>query len=386
MTTGMNLSFIIDNLGPYHIARLSAISRLANVRAIEVHGNSVEYAWSRAGTVPFRRDTLIASEPYGAPWLLVQHALDTEPPNVIFTSGWSSSADLAALAWAGRNRVPAIVMSASQAIDFPRNAHVEWVKRRILAHVSGALVGGTPHADYARALGIPSSMIRTGYDVVDNAHFAVLPNRTRRGFIASARFIAKKNLPFLLRAHAAYRAMHLAVVPSETPWDLTLLGDGSQRAELEAQAERQGGGVLFKGFLQYPDLPAAFAAAGVFVHTSTTEQWGLVVNEAMAAGLPVLVSDRCGCVPDLIEEGVNGHALKPADEAAWARAMLKIARMPEAERAAMGAASQRIIAGYTPETHAAAAVDIARAALTQAPRRIRSLDALLLAAVGRRRQ
>jgi glycosyltransferase involved in cell wall biosynthesis len=47
------------------------------------------------------------------------------------------------------------------------------------------------------------------------------------------------------------------------------------------------------------------------VHASTTEQWGLVVNEAMAAGLPVLVSDRCGCAPDLVEVGVNGFTFDP---------------------------------------------------------------------------
>jgi 1,2-diacylglycerol 3-alpha-glucosyltransferase len=53
--------------------------------------------------------------------------------------------------------------------------------------------------------------------------------------------------------------------------------------------------------------------ASAFIQASTTEQWGLVVNEAMASGLPVLVSERCGCAPDLVKNGVNGYTFDPYD-------------------------------------------------------------------------
>jgi len=380
----MKLAFVIDNLGPYHVARLRAISRLASVLAIEVRGASSEYAWARTASVPFRRLTLLSGENVGDPRPFLRAALDTAAPDIVFTSGWSAGADLAALHWAGRKLVPVIVMSDSNVDDAPRRAPVEWVKRRMLAHVAGAFSAGGRSFDYAARLGIPPQMIRTGYDVVDNAHFAARPDGACKGFLASARFIAKKNLPFLLRAHAAYRALHRAEAPQEEPWDLTLLGDGPLRPEIEARA-RENGGVILRGFVQYPNLPTVFAGAGAFLHASTTDQWGLVVNEAMAAGLPVLVSYRCGCVPDLVKEGVNGHALDPTDQDAWAARMLALARMPPESRAAMGAASQRIIARFSPETHAEAAVDLARAALSRPLPRLRKLDALLLAAVAARR-
>ena len=79
------------------------------------------------------------------------------------------------------------------------------------------------------------------------------------------------------------------------------------------------------GFKQYHDLPAYYGLAGAFVHTSTVEQWGLVVNEAMAAGLPVLVSRNCGCAADLVQDGVNGFAFDPLDGDRMAALLTKVA-------------------------------------------------------------
>ena len=69
--------------------------------------------------------------------------------------------------------------------------------------------------------------------------------------------------------------------------------------------------VIFPGFIQYDELPAYYGLAKAFIHASTVEQWGLVVNEALAAGLPVLVSERCGCAPDLVREGRERLHLRP---------------------------------------------------------------------------
>ena len=97
------------------------------------------------------------------------------------------------------------------------------------------------------------------------------------------------------------------------------------------------GDVILAGFKQYDELPAYYGLASAFVHASTTEQWGLVVNEAMASGLPVLVSDRCGCAPDLVEDGVNGFTFDPYDVEALAGLMQRVAAMTDERRQAMGA-------------------------------------------------
>jgi glycosyltransferase involved in cell wall biosynthesis len=98
--------------------------------------------------------------------------------------------------------------------------------------------------------------------------------------------------------------------------------------------------------------------AGAFVHASTTEQWGLVVNEAMASGLPVLVSNRCGCAPDLVEEGRNGFLFDPYDVSGLADAMYSMAA-ERTDRVEMGLASQEIIAQWSPQNFAE---NLARAA------------------------
>ena len=119
------------------------------------------------------------------------------------------------------------------------------------------------------------------------------------------------------------------------------------------------------GFIQYRELPAYYALADAFVHVSVTEQWGLVVNEAMATGLPVIVSNRCGCVPDLVAEGKNGFTFDPASVKRLGQLMVDMSRLSERRLEEMGEESRRIVAGFTPTHFATAAqraIDVAKAA------------------------
>jgi glycosyltransferase involved in cell wall biosynthesis len=122
---------------------------------------------------------------------------------------------------------------------------------------------------------------------------------------------------------------------------------------------------MLAGFRQYEELPAWYGLASAFVHASTTEQWGLVVNEAMASGLPVIVSERCGCAPDLVEHGVNGFTFDPYDVPALADLMQRVAAMTDERRAAMGAAGQRIIADWGPERFADGLMKAVQVALSR---------------------
>jgi glycosyltransferase involved in cell wall biosynthesis len=276
--------------------------------------------------------------------------------------GWSHPAALAALAWARCRSRAAVLMSDSTAWDEPRLWHKETVKRLIVSRFGAALVAGKAHASYLARLGMEPERIATGYDVVDNTHFArgvelvragAVAERARRGlhsgyFLASARFVKKKNLFRLLRAYARYRAAAEA-----DPWGLVVLGDGPLRTPLEALRAELGLAdcVALPGFKQYDELPLYYGLAGAFVHPSTTEQWGLVVNEAMAAGLPVLVSRRCGCAIDLVETGENGFCFDPYDVEELARLLRQVAG-GTFDLGDMGRASARIIAAWSPQAFA----------------------------------
>jgi glycosyltransferase involved in cell wall biosynthesis len=342
------------------------------VVALELLARDATYAWDLVeGSSGFERRVLCANSDGKKPsrretTLLVQSALSEVQPAAVFVPGWSEPHALAALEWCIRKKVPAVVMSETTAWDEPRKAWKERVKRLCVSLFSAGLVGGGPHRDYLASLGMPPDRIALGYDAVDNHYFETkaaeirarqAEARSQHGlpehyFLASSRFVEKKNLTRLLDAFALYRAS-AKCAPGSATWDLVLLGDGALRKSLEAQisASDLRGGVHMPGFKQYPDLPAYYALAGAFVHASTTEQWGLVVNEAMASGLPVLVSDRCGCASDLVQAGVNGFTFDPLDLKALAELFRKVSA-PGFPIAQFGAASQRLIANWGPEAFA----------------------------------
>ncbi len=124
--------------------------------------------------------------------------------------------------------------------------------------------------------------------------------------------------------------------------------------------------MILRGFKQYDELPVYYALAKVFVLASTTEQWGLVVNEAMASGLPVLVSSRCGCAADLVAEGVNGFGFDPVNVRQLAELMLRCAN-PATDLAGMARASREKVASWGVERFAAGLKQAAEQAI-QAPR------------------
>lgn len=364
----MRIAVLFENLGPYHIARLSALASRCDLLAIEVNATSTDYGWHAAAEVPFERIILPTGRRQSRSAMV--RALTAFQPDAVFVPGWNDRAPLAALLWADRTAVPAILMSDSQEIDFPRRHWKEAIKRQIVAGFSGALVAGIPQAVYARRLGTAPSAIRPGYDVVDNRYFetgaeAARAERAQRlerhslpedYFLVSARFVAKKNLPALLEAYAGYRT----ALP-DGAWDLILLGDGALRQHITERIAALGltDHVHLPGFRQYDELPDYYGLARALILPSVSEQWGLVVNEAMAAGLPVLVSERCGCATDLVETGVNGFTFAPDDIAGLTGLMLHLTGLPKAECAAMSAASRRIVARWSPETFGDNALELA---------------------------
>ena len=389
------IAIFFDRLGPYHWARLQAAAGLFRVVAIETCAITREYQWERIDEPrAFDRVTLFDDVLEGRNLkcgLLRQKlakALFEVDPAVAMIPGWGTPASLVALEWCLQNQRPAVVMSESNAFDEKRYALAELIKRIVVSSFSAGLAGGQLQREYLVTLGLPHDRVFTGYDVVDNEYFRQKAEEVRsqasevrmkyglprKYFLASARFVPKKNLPMLIRAYARYRKLtgnrdDGQRTTDNRPWDLVLLGDGPLKTDLSRLISelRLHGHVHLPGFIQYRELPAYYALADVFVHASTTEQWGLVVNEAMATGLPVIVSSRCGCVPDLVAEGKNGFTFNPESVEAFGKLMVGISRLSERRLEEMGEESRRIIAGFTPTHFATAAqraIDVAKAAPT----------------------
>jgi glycosyltransferase involved in cell wall biosynthesis len=393
---------LVHRIGPYHLARLRAAGARCALTAVELFAVDDTYAWSRVDGAPnFRRCTLFRHEALdgkarSALGKGVHDVLDAADPDVVAIPGWSEPGALAALLWCLRNGRPAVLMSESAIRDDPRRRRArEAAKRCVVRLFRSALVGGAAHGEYACGLGLAAGAVVNGYDVVDNEHFARGARQARaceerwrerlglpeRFFLASSRFVAKKNLLRLLDAYADYRRRSGA-----DAWHLVLLGDGALRAELESRIARLAlaDRVLLAGFKQYDELPTWYGLARAFVHASTTEPWGLVVNEAMAADLPVIVSERCGCARDLVRAGVNGWTFDPYDVEALAGLMRRVAAMTGEERRAMGRSSERIIADWGPERFADGLMQAVQTALRRPPPTPSLFDQALLLALARR--
>ena len=373
-TTFPRLAVVFQRIGPYHDARLRAAARTSDCVAVQACALDNTYEWSQiTHRGEYSLSTLFKSEDCEdlSASILTRNlfrVLTTLNPDAVMIPGWSSKLALCCLQWCILNEKAAVMASDSTAWDFKRQPLKEWIKKRIVSACSAGLVAGRPHVDYLADLGMPRERIFLGYDVVDNDYFrrqaAEVKNsglQLRQGlpqkyFLASARFVEKKNLPRLLEAYGCYRKLVSTTKSGNEKaeiWNLVLLGDGPLRKDLENRIVELGlqNSVMMPGFKQYDELPTYYGLADAFVHASTTEQWGLVVNEAMAAGLPVLVSNRCGCAQDLVHEGKNGFTFNPWDICGLAQYMLGLSH-GESNLQKMGKASLEIISHWGVEKFA----------------------------------
>jgi glycosyltransferase involved in cell wall biosynthesis len=360
---------LFERIGPYHHARLSALGKQVQTVALEMFAMDSTYAWNKISrSENFERWTLLEKPEAGSRGRTglvsaLTKALEEVSPDVVAIPGWIGRGPVAALNWCVRRKVPAVVMSASSAVGKSRTGWRERCKRRIVRLYSAGLGGGTPQVDYLASLGISKDRLFPGYNVVDNRYFAEKAAASRQDaarlrkqlglpldyFLSVCRFIEEKNLPRMLQAYADYRKKS-----GSRSWKYVLLGDGPLRGQVVDLRERLQlqDSLLLPGFKQMDELPSYYGLARAFIIPSLSETWGLVTNEAMAAGLPVLVSSHCGCAIDLVREGYNGFTFHPTDSEHLTQLMLKLSG-GDCDLDAMGLASQKLISQWTPETFAA---------------------------------
>lgn len=332
-------------MGDYHRARWSALQQdlpHVNVYAADLGSSDTLYGWENTfeNAKYFR---LSAKRPEQIDlWRIMRFVaiLRKNRIGTVCIAGYGKLEYLFFLLY-GRISGRKVVMFAES--WYPGNPIVDFMKSIFLkVSCHGFLVSGTrAFQHFERRLKIQPSRIRVGYSVVDNEHFRSKREVTRKDrVLCVARFSPEKNLHILIEAFAQSKLYG--------KWDLLIVGGGPLKQSLEGLCAgyRQ---IELKEWQAYDELPFLYSNAGFFVLPSIFEPWGLVVNEAMSAGLPLLLSDKVGCVPDLLLNGENGWSFEPIKDKITS-AFDTVADCPDQELRRMGESSASLISNFTLKT------------------------------------
>lgn len=218
-----------------------------------------------------------------------------------------------------------------------RRAALRWLYRQI----SCFLCIGTANRRFYLSHGVPDAKLRSAPYGVDHARFrlAAAELRPRRSYWRARWNIAPHAIVLLFcgkliakkRPLDLIAAAQLAAPDMARPLHLLFAGDGGLAPEVRTALARGKVPGTITGFLNQTEIPAAYVAADCLVLPSDVgETWGLVVNEALACGLPVIVSDRCGCAEDLAQPFGHQHVFACGDLAALARNIISVTAAPPA--------------------------------------------------------
>ncbi|MBD1862613.1 MULTISPECIES: glycosyltransferase family 4 protein [Trichocoleus] len=391
----MHVVVIFDNIGGYHAARLRATYDACQRRdwqftAVQVTDTTKEHPWGDMGReITFPLKTLLSTSATALnstnssipATSLLFDCLNTLQPTVVAIPGWGFPISRAALLWCKRHAALSILMSESKWDDARRTFWKEMIKSWLyVKRYDAALVGGNLHRDYLVQLGFRPDRIFLGYDVVDNDYFSQQAEKARRDpnttrlrqpqipnkpyYLAATRFIKRKNIHRLIESFVAYREQ----VEEAHAWDLVICGTGVEEPSIRSLILNKGLNycIHLPGFISYQDLGDWYGLAEAFIHPALQEQWGLVVNEACAAGLPILCSRTVGACHELIHNNHNGFLFDPENVEDMIGKLVNIHRSSSLLRAQMGKVSQKIITNYSPSNFADGLMQAAKSAMSAA--------------------
>lgn len=283
--------------------------------------------------------------------------------DAVWVHGWFPASTW--LAWAGAQArgIPILLRAEASGLTEPaglKRAVKQVILRTLFSQIDGFLAIGASNANFYRTYEIREDRIFMSPYSVDNEFF-IGRARELRGQKRSLR--AQEGLPpdlpvvlFCGKFYDVKRPLDVLrafrQLDGTPPASLALVGDGPLRGELEEYARREKlSSVHFLGFRNQARLPECYALADCLVLPSASETWGIVLNEAMCFGLPVIATDRVGGAADLIREGEDGFTYPVGDVGVLADRLREILR-DEDRREAMGQRSLEIIGHWGPKESA----------------------------------
>lgn len=279
----------------------------------------------------------------------IRHKLRELNPDIVMAGALAFQSGTGALKWKSKTGKPVIIFDDARPEDVKRNWLVNNIKKKFYRNVDALICPAPSHEIGFTKWGLKREEIFYGIDVVDNKLF----ERNKSGscehsklkiicqpyLLAIGRQIEIKNWGNLLKAFIQFKKDN-----TRSTLNLVFIGEGPlHRSLVELVELEQRKDVIFRPFIQQSSIVQYYHKARGLILPSYRETWGLVINEAMAAGLPVLVSRECGCSQTLIREGINGWTFDPNNLLAIAKAISKLDQLSQNKWAEMSQSSVEII-------------------------------------------
>ena len=350
-----DLLFVWDNFGPLHVDRCEAVARKFEgkhrVVGLELAGRSKNYDWVPETGSNFVKHTVFQDRAiedvsfFNRFWFTLRNCISYGRGAKIFMCHYQDPAILAAsltLRLLGRE---VFAIGCSKFDDYSRKLRREVLKSLFYIPYVGGIASGIRSRDYMRFLGVPTKRLATPYNTVSLDRIRKLSGVVpapdgvpfaERHFTIVARLVPKKNISMAITAMAMYASQ------VKNPRHLHIFGGGPLESSLREQAKADGVDHLihFRGFLQTAEISRNYGTTLALLLPSIEEQFGNVVPEALALGLPIILSDNCGARDELVRSGDNGFVIEPdnptglaffmqllsEDEALWRRFSLASAQ------------------------------------------------------------
>lgn len=333
------MAICFQQFAPYHVDRIAAVHRALGgkmrVFGIEYSDKSTTYAWERANSNGFERITLFPSGNWEEmSWTqrlrgLVSCLLRIKAKHVFLINYQLADTFICATLLRLLGKSP-YVMMGSKFSDKDRFVWKETVKKWMFMPYVGGITSGDLHSRYLEFLGIDIGNYRTGLDTLSLERVREMAggepapgglDYRDRHFTIVARMIPEKDLPTAIRAYGRY--CEQCEDHGLEPRELVLCGDGPERALVERVVQESNARfVRFAGFAGEREVCETLATSLALILPSVSETWGLVINEAIAMGVPVLCSDVCGARDELVRSGVNGFSFQPGEVQGLANLMM----------------------------------------------------------------
>ena len=291
------------------------------------------------------------------PWYETKKIKNIDRPQAVLVTGWHFWGMVQMFIALKASNIPIILRMDSNSLRH-RNIILQYIYKIFFSWIDVCLCVGTRNQIFCQEFGVDINQIIKSPHVVDNKFFK--SNST----IAEEKLLRLKknwNIPadsfcFLYagklqkkkRPLDLLRAFESACSQADRRIHLLVVGTGVLEHECKSFSQKYDLPVSYVGFLNQSAMPNAYAVSNCFVLPSDEgETWGLVINEAMACGLPAIASDQVGCVPDLIHNGLTGFSYKCGDYEQLAQHMVYMAEHPDFSDKMGKNAQQLIEKNYT---------------------------------------